>query len=167
MPRANAAPRTRRAATPEPLPTTSARFEFRFDGIVGAVAHALTVSPERAYLEIADAQLMVRFGPWTMTTPLTNIAEVTESGPYHVWKVIGPPRLSIADRGITFATNSDRGVCIRFFDPIAGIEPTGRVLHPGMTVTVADPDALVVALASGDRTPGPDQTTRSTTRKAR
>jgi hypothetical protein len=82
----------------------------------------------------------------------------------------------LADRGITFATNNERGVCIRFFDPIAGIEPTGRVLHPGMTVTVADPDALVVALGSEDRTTAPlstprstpsSTTKRSTTRKAR
>jgi hypothetical protein len=161
---------------PDPVPTKPQRFEFRFDGAVGAVAHAFTATRERAYVEVGEAHLMVRFGPWTMTTPLSNIAEVVESGPYDVWKVIGPPRLSMADRGITFATNSERGVCIRFFDPIAGIEPTGRVLHPGMTVTVAEPDALVVALGSEDRTTAPlstprstpsSTTKRSTTRKAR
>jgi hypothetical protein len=98
-----------------------------------------------------------------MTTPLSNVAEIAESGPYHVWKVIGPPRLSFADRGITFATNADRGVCIRFFEPVPGIEPSGRLLHPGVTVTVADPDGLVVALGSVGAPPAKS----STGRKAR
>ena len=97
-----------------------------------------------------------------LTTPLSNIAEITESGPYKVWKVIGPPRLSVADRGITFATNADRGVCVRFFEPVAGFEPTGRLRHPGITVTVADPDGLVVALGSADRTT-PNRSSRKRT----
>jgi hypothetical protein len=109
---------------------------------------ARAVSATRSYVEVSDDAVTVRYGPWTMETPRSNVAEVSESGPYRWWKVIGPPRLSFADRGITFATNSERGVCIRFFDPVAGIEPTGRVLHPGMTVTVADPDGLLAALAA-------------------
>jgi hypothetical protein len=166
MPKSTSTPRAPQAAVPDPVPSKPQRFEFRFEGAVGAVAHAFTATPARAYVEVGDAHLMVRFGPWTMTTPLTNIAEVVESGPYHVWKVIGPPRLSLADRGITFATNSERGVCIRFFDPVAGIEPTGRLLHPGMTVTVADPDAFVVALGSEDRATGSRSTTPSTTKRS-
>lgn len=134
-----------------PAPQAAERFSFRYDGVVGLAARSVSATPDRAYVEIADGKLSARFGPWFMTTPLSNIAVITESGPYKVWKVIGPPRLSFADRGITFATNNDRGVCIRFFEPVAGIEPTGRVLHPGMTVTVADPNGLVVALGSSDR----------------
>ena len=139
------------------------RFEFRYAGVVGAAARAVTLSSERAYVEVTAADLVIRYGPWSMTTPLSNVAEIVESGPYQVWKVIGPPRLSFADRGITFATNSDRGVCIRFFEPVPGIEPSGRLLHPGVTVTVADPDGLVVALGSVEAPPA----RRSTARKAR
>jgi hypothetical protein len=62
-------------------------------------------------------------------------------------KVFGPPHLSIADRGLTFATNARRGVCIRFHHPVAGIEPLGVVRHPGLTVTVDDPEGLVDALS--------------------
>jgi hypothetical protein len=108
----------------------------------------MTGGAGHAYVEVDDDSLVVRFGPWTMTTLRSNVAGVAESGPYATWKVIGPPRLSFADRGVTFATNSVRGVCIRFFTPVAGIEPTGRVRHPGVTVTVADPDGLVAALAA-------------------
>ncbi|MBI4934917.1 MAG: hypothetical protein HY828_13625 [Actinobacteria bacterium] len=167
MSKSVATPRARRTATVEPVPANTQRFGFRFDGAVGVAARAFTATESRAYVEIRDRQLSIRFGPWTMSTPFRNIAEVVESGPYHVWKVIGPPRLSFADRGITFATNSERGVCIRFFDPVAGIEPTGRILHPGVTVTVADPDGLVVALGSQARSATTRSTPRSTTRTAR
>jgi hypothetical protein len=121
---------------------------FGFAGAVGIAARVVTARSTRPYVEVSDDALTVRFGPWTMTTPRSNVAEISESGPYAPWKVIGPPRLSMADRGITFATNAERGVCIRFFEPIAGIEPTGSILHPGMTVTVADPDGLLAALAA-------------------
>jgi hypothetical protein len=148
MTRSSAKPR--RAAVV--VPAAPHHFEFRHDGVVGAAASAVSATPARTSVDVADGVLTVRFGPWTLSTPLTNIAEVSESGPYRPWKVAGPPRLSLADRGITFATNADRGVCVRFFNPVPGIEPTGRLRHPGMTVTVADPDGLLVALASEPRT---------------
>ena len=151
MPSSAATHRGRRSIVADPVSANAQRFGFRFDGVVGVAARVFTATESRAFVEIDGGQLSVRFGPWTLSTPVSNIAEVVESGPYHVWKVIGPPRLSMADRGITFATNCDRGVCIRFFDPVAGIEPTGRLLHPGVTVTVADPDGLVVALGSQAR----------------
>jgi hypothetical protein len=66
---------------------------------------------------------------------------------------IGPAHLSFTDRGLTMATNGDRGVCIRFREPVAGIEPTGRIRHPGLTVTVADCDGLLARLAAAGTTP--------------
>jgi len=54
----------------------------------------------------------------------------------------------VADRGLTFATNGERGLCIRFRDPVSGIEPTGHLRHPGLTVTVADVDALARVLGA-------------------
>jgi len=144
VPKNSARSRTKSATTNG----VTERFEFRYEGAVGIAAQAFTATPARAYIEVSDEDLTARFGPWLLTTPLSNIAEIAETGPYKVWKVIGPPRLSFADRGITFATNNDRGVCIRFFEPVPGIEPTGRLRHPGMTVTVADPSGLVAALAA-------------------
>jgi hypothetical protein len=47
---------------------------------------------------------------------------------------------------LTFATNGERGVYVTFRRPIGGGEPTGRLRHPNLTLTVADCDALVEAL---------------------
>jgi hypothetical protein len=64
------------------------------------------------------------------------------TGPYSLIKTIGPAHLSFADRGLTFATNSERGLCIRFATPVRGLDPLGLVRHPAVTVTVADCDGL-------------------------
>ena len=64
-----------------------------------------------------------------------------------VFKTAGPARLGITDRGLTFASNGDRGVCINFHSPVPGI---GRIRHPELTVTVLDVDALLNALTPCD-----------------
>jgi hypothetical protein len=89
--------------------------------------------------------LDVRFGPWHLTTPAANIRSASIGGPYTAWRVLGP-RLSLADRGITFGTTTTAGVCVLFHNPVRGIEPTGLLRHPNMTVTVAQPERLVSAL---------------------
>lgn len=86
------------------------------------------------------------FGPWRVHTALSNIEHVELSGPYHFIKAAGPARLSFADHGLTFATNGERGVYVTFRRPIRGGEPTGRLRHPNLTLTVADCGALVEAL---------------------
>ncbi len=63
-------------------------------------------------------------------------AETT--GPYSFIKTAGPAHLSLADRGITCATNPERGLCIHFAEPVAGIDPWKRIRPPAVTVTVAD-----------------------------
>jgi hypothetical protein len=47
---------------------------------------------------------------------------------------------------VTFATNGDRALCVEFHEPVAGIEPTRTIKHPGATMTVADPEDLARAL---------------------
>ena len=120
----------------------SVAFGFRFDPLFRAMLAPLGIHPERARVEVGSDHLAVRFGPWLVATSLTNVDSVEVSGPYHRLKVVGGPRLSFADHGLTFATNADRGVCIRFARPVVGIDPTGRMCHPGLTVTVADPHRL-------------------------
>jgi hypothetical protein len=84
-------------------------------------------------------------------TQLGNIASAELTGPYGFLKTVGPAHLSLSDRGLTFASNRRQGVCVRFREPVAGMEPTGRIRHPGLTVTVADCAGLVTALQrSGD-----------------
>jgi hypothetical protein len=79
-------------------------------------------------------------------TPLANVVAVEVTGPYGFLKTAGPAHLGITDRGLTFATNGDRGVLMTFREPVPGIEPTGWLRHPELTVTVADVDGLVSLL---------------------
>lgn len=118
-------------------------FPFRFAGAVGAAAHVVAMRPSRAVVEVTETTFTARFGPWVVETPRSNIAGASVTGPYRWWRVAGPARLSFADRGLTFASNSSRGVCISFHEPVAGMEFTGRLRHPGLTVTVDDVDGLV------------------------
>jgi hypothetical protein len=91
---------------------------------------------------VGDGALHARFGPWRVSTPLENVTGVALTGPYAFWKTAGPARLAITDRGLTFATNGDRGVLISFRTPVRGLDPLGVVRHPELTVTVADVDGL-------------------------
>jgi hypothetical protein len=82
-------------------------------------------------------------------TELANVCSSELIGLFSFLKTAGPAHLSLADHGLTFATNPDRGLCIRFREPVAGIEPTGRIRHPALVVTVADCAGLAGALSSG------------------
>ena len=93
-----------------------------------------------------EATLSVRFGPWSMRTPVQNILEAVETSDFAYLKTAGPAHLSFADRGITFATNGDRGLCLRFAEPVGAIDWVGLIRHPGATVTVSDVAGLRRAL---------------------
>jgi hypothetical protein len=93
-------------------------------------------------VRLDDVVLDVVFGPWRVTTPLDNIASADVTGPYRAWKVLGA-RLSLADRGLTFGTDTRGGACMTFHEPVPGIEPTGLLRHPSLTVTVEQPHLLV------------------------
>jgi hypothetical protein len=121
-------------------------FRFAFDPLHRKVSRLFGVSQDSAVIRLTDTGLDVTFGPWRMSTPYGNIRDVEVTGPYALVKTIGPPRLSVADRGLTFATNSRAGVCLVFRDAVPGIEPTGHLRHPNLTVTVADPAGLAAAL---------------------
>jgi hypothetical protein len=95
---------------------------------------------------VGDRTLAARFGPWRVSTPLANISNVAVTGPYAFWKTAGPARLAITDRGLTFATNGDRGVLISFRTPVRGLDPLGVLHHPELTLTVADVDELAELL---------------------
>ena len=124
-------------------------FEFRFAGPVGAAARVVVGHRHPPGVVLTDTMFTVRFGPWLLHTPISNIASASMSGPYRWWKVIGPARLSLTDRGLTFATNDERGVCVQFNEPVPGMEFTGTLRHPGLTVTVDDVRGLVAALHHG------------------
>jgi hypothetical protein len=82
--------------------------------------------------------------------PVATATEATATeptGPYQWWKVAGPPHISLADRGITFATRTTGGLCIRFREAVPAALPTSALRHPAATVTVASPTSLSEALA--------------------
>lgn len=93
-------------------------------------------------------ELDIRFGPWRLRTPRSNICEVTHTGGFRFLKTAGPAHSSLADHGITFATNAESALCIRFDQPVKVLDPTGHLRHPAATVTVTDPRALTGALAA-------------------
>jgi hypothetical protein len=122
------------------------RFEFDFSRQVQRWNRLFAVNPRTAYLLVDDDALIAHFGPWTLTTTRNNIVDATITGPYRLWRVAGPARLSLADRGLTFATTTRTGLCLTFRSPVTGIDPLGIFHHPNLTVTVNDPRALAAAL---------------------
>lgn len=128
-----------------------ARFEFAFDSLFRAAGLPFGISPRTAWVDVDGTELRARFGVWVVRTPVANVAVTQATGPFQVAKVIGPAHLSLVDRGLTFATNADSGLCVRFHEPVRGIDPLGWIRHPALTLTVADVGGL--ALALGARSP--------------
>lgn len=122
------------------------RFEFCFHPAFRVPAALVGVTPASAWVELEEDRLVARFGPWVVRTKLSNVESASVTGPYAWPKVIGPAHVSFTDRGLTFATNPDEGVCIRFVRPVRGIDPLGVVRHPALTVTVADAAVLAELL---------------------
>lgn len=132
-----------------PVPGTVDPFPFAFEPWAAPALVLIGVRPSTARVVVdADGGLLdARFGPWHVVTPLANVRAADVGGPYRAWKVLGP-RLSLADRGLTFGTTTASGVCIRFHRPVRGIDPAGLLQHPSLTVTVAEPAALRARLRS-------------------
>jgi hypothetical protein len=122
------------------------RFPFAFARAYRLPALAFGVTRATTYADLGPDGLRVRFGPWSLRTPLDNVAGVERSGGFAYLKTVGPAHLSFTDRGVTFATNGERAVCVSFHRPVRAIEPFGALAHPGATLTVADPEGFVEEL---------------------
>lgn len=155
------------ALTELPEPATAAaqacpgagQFEMAFDPRFRLALAALGVTPATAHVSVTPGRLVACFGPWACRTTPSNVREVRLTGRYHWYRAIGP-RLSLADRGLTFGTTADRGVCLLLSKPVPGIDPLGVIRHPSLTVTVADPQRFAATVrvhadlpASGDAAP--------------
>lgn len=95
----------------------------------------------------ADGRFRATFGFLRVETPLGNVSggHVTEG--YRWWTAAGA-RLSLADDGLTFGTNRQRGVCVHFADAVPRV--IGRRDHSALTVTVEDCEGLVDALGRAE-----------------
>jgi len=138
-------PRSPRAARPA-APGSAVRHPLLFEPLLLPFALAVGATPWTTWVDVDETTLHIRFGPWSLETPLDNVIGASVTGPYRLHRVAGPPHLSFSDGGITFATNRWQGTCIRFQEPVAALLPSGLLRHPAATVTVADPTALAQAL---------------------
>lgn len=141
----------RRPPVPKGSVPRTTTWDFKYDWPIAGASMLAGALPRATEVEVGETHLRVRYGPWALRTELTNVAEVELSGPYSATKVGGPPRLSIRDRGITFATTTAAGVCISFHRPVRAADPLGLVRHPAATVTVEDPPGLKKELEAAVR----------------
>ena len=118
-------------------------FKFGFDPKYRGMLRLLGVKPSNSLaLLTAGNEVRVKFGRWRINTPISNVSgtEITED--YFWAKAIGV-RGSFVDRGITFGTNTQKGACLKFHEPVAVV---GVRLHPGATLTLADVEGFLEAL---------------------
>ena len=132
---------------------TADRFDFSFAAEYRVTARVFGVRPATAWVDVSLERLVARFGPWRVSTPMSNIVRAVVTGPYALLKTAGPARLAITDRGLTFATNGSRGVLITFARPVHGLDPVGLDRHPELTVTVRETERLVNLLNQYRTTP--------------
>jgi ATP synthase subunit 10 len=121
------------------------QFEFAFDSRFRPFLALMGVTSGTSYVTLTAARLVVRFGPWTCDTSIRNVRDVCITGPYQWYKAIGP-RGSFVDRGVTFGTTASGGVCVLLREPVPGLTPLGLLRHPGITLTLAEPERFVSSL---------------------
>ena len=119
------------------------RFGFAFDYPLAAPLALAGITPATAHVDVdvQDGFFDIRFGPWRLRTPLDNIVGATITGPYKFWRVLGT-HISLVDRGVSFGTNTEQGLCVTFREPVGGGLPRNAIRHPGATVTVRDCERL-------------------------
>ena len=133
------------------LPAVTGRpqvFPFRFDRAARYLLLALGVTPATSGVEVANGRVSIRYGPLRAAVDRRNIRAVTASGPFSAWKAIGP-RVSWADRGLTFGTSARGGACIQLCEPVGVLAPRRLLAHPALTVTVDRPGELIRVLRPG------------------
>ena len=115
---------------------------FAFDPTYRLPALLFGITARTASVEVGAHELTVRYGPWRLRTPLDNVAECQVTDGYSFVKTAGPPHLSFADKGVSFATSGGPGLCVSFHEPVPAIDFVGRIRHPAATLTVEDPESL-------------------------
>jgi hypothetical protein len=119
-------------------------FPYSYDRRFKPLLQAFGVRPERDGVKVSrTGDFVAAFGRLRLVTPFANVAgaHITERYAWH--KAIGA-RLSFVDDGLTFGTNTARGVCVHFRERVPPV--LGRRAHSALTVTVADCDGLVQVL---------------------
>jgi len=112
----------------------------------------LLVRPSKDGVTLTDeGSFIATFGLLEIVTPLSNVVGAHLTQNYRWWTAVGA-RLSRADDGLTFGTNSRSGVCVHFQQKVPSrLRRTG---HSALTVTVADLEGLITALGGDNGRPG-------------
>jgi hypothetical protein len=120
-------------------------FPYRFDRRFLLQHVPFGPRPDRDGVTLSDSTFRATFGRLVLETPRTNVTagHVTEN--YRWYTAVGARR-SFVDDGLTFGTNCARGVCVHFNERVPPV--LGRKPHSALTVTVADCDRLVAAIAA-------------------
>ena len=120
-------------------------FDFEFHPRYRYLLRPLGVRQTNSFVALTDDdQFHAKFGRWQVKTPIANIIGFERSGDYKWFRAIGI-RGSLTDHGLTFGSTTRQGVCVKFAEKIPAL--VAGPSHPGLTVTVADPDGLVSALS--------------------
>ncbi len=128
---------------PEGSRRSGTSYAFAFERPLDRWARLFAVVPTRCYVHVDEDGFEAVFGLWRVATVWSNVVDIERTGPYTAWRVAGPAHLSLADRGITMAATTRGGACLRFREPVPGIEPLGLVKHPGITLGVDDLDEFI------------------------
>ncbi len=131
----------------EDRPTELVReFDFAFSPAYAKAARPFGITAATTSVEVGPRWLYVRYGPWKLLTPRTNVIAAHVTGDFKFVKTAGPPHLSLSDRGVSMTSNGDKALCLEFARPVIAIDTTGSIRHPGATLSVADPEGLAAAL---------------------
>ena len=140
---------------PPPTPAGSVprttKFAFRFDPLTGAANYAVGVVPSRTWVEVGESELTVRFGPWTLQTPLANVESAELTDTFSMVDVAAPPHASLLSSEVTFASSTEPGARVCFRDAVPGVLPVSLVRHKSVRLTVSDPRAFVDELEAAMR----------------
>jgi hypothetical protein len=121
-------------------------FRYALDVRLAPFWAPLCVRPAKDGVTLTDdGRFVATFGFLRVETPLHNVVDAHITRGYRWWTAAGPRR-SLADDGLTFGTNASAGVCVHFGSSVRSA--LRRAGHSALTVTVADPDGLVTALAA-------------------
>ena len=123
-------------------------FGYDIDRRYLPVVLSFLVRPSKDGVTLTDeGSLIATFGFLQVVTPLSNVVGAHLTQDYRWWTAVGA-RLSRADDGLTFGTNSRAGVCIHFEQKVPS--RLRRSGHSALTVTVADLEGLLTALGGDD-----------------
>ena len=117
------------------------RFPFRFEGLWRWGVLPFGVTPGRAWAEVDDREVRVRFGPWHVEIPLANVRRFELQGPYRWWRAVGV-RMTIGVWDLSFCSSARDGLYLELVQPMRW----WGVRHPAFTFTPADPEAFAAEL---------------------